>query len=412
MGKKIHISISRGLYVIINIIMSAIGFIRAFVFMRVLGLYELGLITVFQTIMTLLSIFQVGLINGGYRVYSLGIDIENKRVNNLVFSYFSIIFFICIFIGLFLIKTELPKIILLSAIIGGIISLIVNWLTNTLIGKQLLGELNKINLFSGIGSLLLLPMAYYYKLYGAIIVLLSQPLIFIIFTMLRHPILRPNKFKIDLKLTKRLLEYGFIPYLSGILSLVSLQIERWTIASFLGTENLGRFYLVFLYTTLYVLVPNSVNAIFFPTSIKCYENKLYGEVKKIIKNYYIVLILYSLIVVFITLFFLRPVITLFFPIHIAGIKLVYLILPGLICTSLYSPIGLIMNSAIILKPMLWINIISMLLNGILILFLVLSHRINIQNMAILRSLLGMISLIGYVISYQIISSRLWTSARA
>ena len=56
-----------------------------------------------------------------------------------------------------------------------------------------------------------------------------------------------------------------------------LQAERWSINGVLGVEALGSFYLVFLYVSLFQLVPNSVNSIFFPKGVKSYAEKRYDE---------------------------------------------------------------------------------------------------------------------------------------
>ena len=78
------------LYVVVNIFVSFVGFLRSFAFMKWLGLEELGLISLVQTVMQFIGLFQLGLINGGYRMFSLNKVKEQERVNNLLFTAFCI----------------------------------------------------------------------------------------------------------------------------------------------------------------------------------------------------------------------------------------------------------------------------------------------------------------------------------
>jgi len=61
-------------FVIINLIVALISFVRSFAFMNIFDFKELGLITLVNTAAMLISFFQLGLINGGYRIIGLGED--------------------------------------------------------------------------------------------------------------------------------------------------------------------------------------------------------------------------------------------------------------------------------------------------------------------------------------------------
>ena len=72
-------------FILINILSSLLKFVRSFVFMKFLNFHDLGLITIISTIMALFGMFQLGLLNGGYRIYSLKKPkAEEDVVNNLV----------------------------------------------------------------------------------------------------------------------------------------------------------------------------------------------------------------------------------------------------------------------------------------------------------------------------------------
>jgi len=58
-------------FILINILTSFLKFVRSFVFMKFLNFSDLGMITIISTIMSLFGMFQFGLLNGGYRIFSL-----------------------------------------------------------------------------------------------------------------------------------------------------------------------------------------------------------------------------------------------------------------------------------------------------------------------------------------------------
>ena len=138
------------LFVVVNIAVSFIGFLRSFAMMRWLGLEELGVISLVQTVIQFIGLFQFGLINGGYRMFSLNKAQDRVRVNNLLFTIFIILFFVFLFIWIILFTTGNSLIVdndlLLVAIFAGSLTLVSNWLNNTLIGKQRLVEINRINI--------------------------------------------------------------------------------------------------------------------------------------------------------------------------------------------------------------------------------------------------------------------------
>ena len=78
---------SNTLYVLINIYVSAMGFIRSIVFMKNLNMSDLGIISLVQTVMLFLGLFQIGLLNGGYRIFALNKTEQQTEINNLLFSY-------------------------------------------------------------------------------------------------------------------------------------------------------------------------------------------------------------------------------------------------------------------------------------------------------------------------------------
>jgi len=379
--------------------------------MHVLDLRELGIISLVQTIIMFVGLLQFGLFNGGYRIISLGKKEQLEKANNTLFSYIALLgipgSFFCLLANYYKWIEDLSFLLLVIGVYFGIFTLVNNWLQNVLIGEQRLSEVNKLNILSYGASTLALPVAYFTGFWGGIIVITIQPLLFVLLCLIDNIELRPTKFTIELDYIKYILSFGFIPFLGGIFTALYTQIERWSITDVLGVEALGSFYLVFLYVSLYQLVPSSLNGIFFPKAIKSYEGKRYEEFKKYIKWYYAVLIGYGLLIVLATIFFLQPVVSLVFPKHILGVGLVYIIMPGLVVQSMSEPIGLILNSSVILKPMLVVNCLNLSLNIAIIVIYIYAGSFTLQNIALLRTISGLFIFLAYVVVYLIIKKRLY-----
>ena len=403
------IQINKGLYIVTNVFVSTIGFIRSFVFMKGLDLYELGIITIIQTIILLLSMSQFGLINGGYRVLALNIAKQNEKVNNLLFSFLGILtaFLFLLWGSTLFFNFRISHSLLIVTFIIGVLTLIVTWLTNSLVAKQQLAELNKLNLISSLFALCSLPLAFLWGVQGAVMVLFVQPTVFVVVCLAKNKDLRPTFFTLDNQLIKYVLRFGFIPFIAGIFTLVNVQIERWSILEILGTEALGRFYLVFLFSTLFVLIPTSLLNLFFPQCVKLYEGSDVIQFKTQIRKHFILLSTYLIIAILGSVTLLKPFIAFFLPMHVENVEYVYYYLPGLIALGLCDTFALIFNSVVRLKPILWAGGTSVLINLGLIYF---SHRMNIftlSTMSIIKSLNCIYIFVFYVISLFVLRRKIF-----
>lgn len=371
-------------FIIINILVAFLGFVRSFVFMKFLDFKELGLITLIQTGAMLIGFFQIGLINGGYRILALQKTELSEETNNVIFSYFSllsifltILFFIGSIAGLFS-----DKLIISLSIITGLFLLINNWLSNTLIAEREYSRINKANSVSAFISLACLPLAFYWGIYGGALCILTQPLVFSLIVLLSGESKRPTKFVFNISKIRSILHYGFIPFLSGLFFLLYVQIERWSIASFLGTTALGNLYLVFLISTLWILIPTSIANLFFPRAVVFYESKDLPGFKNIVFIHTIFVIGYSILVSCLIFFLLKPSVALIFPQHSPFVKFAIYALPGLILRSLADPISIVLNSIVKLKPLFWSDIYGLALYSILIAFMAIFHFFSLTNVLI------------------------------
>ncbi len=398
-------------YIVINIGLSLFSFLKSFVFMRYLDLRELGVISLVQTIFMFIGLLQIGLLNGGYRIVSLGKKEEMEKTNNTIYTYLALLLPLgiafCLLSSYFNWIKDLSLVLLLISVVFGIFTLLNNWYQNMLIGEQKLTEVNISNIVSFSLSALLLPLAFLYGFWGAMAVIMIQPLAFVGLSMIRNKELCPTGFYFNIKYIKYILSFGLIPFWGGIFTILYLQVERWSINQVLGVEALGSFYLVFLYVSLYQLVPNSLNSIFFPKGVKSYAEKRYGDFKRIIKYYYLSIIGYGVLISIVTLLFLEPMVAVVFPNHLPGVSFVYIILPGLVLMSLIEPIGLILNSAVILKPMLVASSTNLAFNVLAIIVLISIGLFSLQNVAVLRCASGAYMMVVYAIIYLIIRKKLF-----
>ena len=378
-------------YIIVNIIVSSVGFLRSFIFMRWLGLEELGLISLAQTVMQFISLFQIGLINGGYRLFSLNKVDDQRKINNLLFSFFFMLLGVFLFAWLVIVMTGHQVImsndLLLVSILCGVLMLSSNWLNNTLIGKQKFAEINKINLSSIVFSVACLLSVTIIGFWGAVLAIVIQPFVFVFLTLLRNMDLRPDAFYFDMKLVKYILSFGFIPFIAGIFTMLNLQIERWSIAGVLGEEALGRFYLVFLYQSLFLLVPTSIQSVFFPRAVRTFGEGDMTTFKSIIKKQTFSMVAYDVFILVITALFFEPTIKLLFPLHIENTIYVYYFIPGLLAMSFVEVTGLILMASVRLRPILIGGITNLTVNIAVVGILIYLNEMSLIKMAELKSLL-------------------------
>lgn len=371
-------------FIVINIFVAFLGFIRSFAFMKFLDFKELGLITLIQTGAMLIGFFQIGLINGGYRILALQKSELTEETNNVIFSYISLlsIFLVILFLigsaaGLFS-----EKLIISLSVITGLFLLINNWLSNTLIAERAYSRINKANSISALISLACLPLAFYWGIYGGAVCILAQPLFFSLIVLLSGVKERPTKFIFKISKIRNILHYGFIPFLSGLFFLLYVQIERWSIASFLGTTALGHLYLVFLMSTLWILIPTSILNLLYPRAVVFYENRDLSGFKNIVVVHTFFVIGYSVLITFLIFFFLKPLVAIIFPQHSPYVKFAIYALPGLFFRSLADPISVVLNSIVKLKPLFWSDIYGLALYSILIALLATFHFFSLTTVLI------------------------------
>jgi len=395
------------IYMAINILVASIGFVRSFAFMNFFNFKELGIITLVSTSASLISFFQIGLINGGYRIIALENSELRSKTNNVVFSFFAILLIILFLFSIlgYCFGLFSNGLIIIIINVLGISILLTNWLTNTLIGGSEFKRLNIANIISALASLLCLLLAYYWGLYAALISLIIQPLLFILIVLFTDKKKLPTKFDLDLNHIKYILNFGFIPFISGIFFLLYQQIERWSVNLFLGPEALGKMYLVFLTITVWLLIPSSINNLYFPRTIKLFADGERIKLNKVINQYFFILIFYCFVCVILILTLLPPLVKLIFPKHYDYVNLVFIILPGMVFRNMCDPISLLLNSMVKLKPILYSDLISTIFYIFMILFIIIMKVFSLENILYCYVLYSLIKFMYLLYSFALVKKK-------
>ena len=351
-------------FIIVTIISSIVTFIKSYFFMDLLRKEELGYLSLFQSMTLMVNFFQMGVIYGGYRLISFSFLRRNKA-NNTVMTYlftlfvFLLIIFCCI-------NFFVPISWFWAAgLLTGFLSLWGNWISNMHIALGRINKLSIISIFSIIFSFLAFPLLYTYPLFGAVFLIGLQPFFLIVLSYFYN---KDFGFKFDFKnklYFNLILKIGFIPFLTGVLHYVNLQMERFVIGYDLGIKQLGEYYLVFMYVSLFSVIPNALGTLNFPMFMKSLDRKEFQNkmgLYNIFKIYYIEVLGY-LVLAGIGTFFILPIfIKMILPLHVSGVKYVQIVFLGLAFFALIDPISFIMNAKLHYKELIYIYIYSLIVS--------------------------------------------------
>lgn len=347
-------------YVATTLINASIAFVRSYLFMHVLNSAQLGYVAIFQSVIIVTGFLQLGIIHGAYRMISFSIN-RKEKANDAVMSFLMILSLI-IFLFLFIYS----NIFVMNSfwVFGGIVGILSiwnNWITNLYIALGRTKLLSRVTLVSIIFSLTCIPILYIKPIFGAMLMLSLQPIVFIILSLMFNRDFRFTLMKKNIPYVILLLRYGFVPFLTGILYYVNLQIERAIIGLDLGLIALGEYYLVFVYTSIFLVIPSALAAINFPKTIKIIRanQKERFQFFQVFGTYYIELITYLAVVFILTYWVLPILVNAYLPQHVNGIKYVNVILYGLIVFTLIDPISFLINAKLHYRQLLYIYLFAL-----------------------------------------------------
>lgn len=379
------------LYVTANVAVSALGFLRNLYFMRSMSYSDLGQIAMLQTIVVVVGFLQLGMINGGYRLYASADLTMSHQINNTVMTCFLALALALLPTLLFLqyllefkisnIETET----LLLGFIIGFATLTSTWVNNTLIAKGRLRVSSAINFSAATLSLgfVLIPEAL--DLHQAFSAFLIQPLAVLVLALIIHQPSRPYP-SVDSGLIKEIIALGFAPFSAGIVVLLNFQVERWFIVSYMGAEAMGAYYLTIVYSTVFTLIPVSLLNLFYPKTVNAYEQRDRPLFLTLTRQHLVVLLGYLLLTVCITLLFLPPVLNHYLQSFKGLEHLVFFSLPGLVAYSMFDNIALVLHSVKKLLNLFLFAILALTFNVLALAWAVHSDLLTLELSAAIKSI--------------------------
>lgn len=352
---------SKVLFVLINVLTSFITFGKSFLFMRYLPDSGLGVLMLFNSVIALFGLFQIGLFNGGYRI--LSIDANKKDytdVNNTNFTYVILLTGILIIVSTIYFSFYRGDFVLtIFAIIAGGFSLLKNWASNVLVSRRRLREINFFNLSSALISIGFAFSIFYIGEIGALLAIASLPISFVLLFFLTVKDFRPTSLTLNFYHIRAMIAFGFVPYLSGITVILNNQIDRLIIAQRLSLEELGQLYLSSIFLHAFNLLPVNLNQLFGPDAINSYSKGDLKRTRLIAGRFFFILLAYSVVALLAVVLIGKPVVSFLFPDKLGQLQFLYILLPGFICLVLAKPFAFYLYAALNLRAIFYSNLFSL-----------------------------------------------------
>lgn len=356
-------------YVLVTILVSLLAFARNLYFMKSLDLASLGQVTLMTTLIMLVGFAHVGLINGAYIQYAAGDRVVNRRIVELMATGALLLIPVAALVGWGLQHWGGMSEVVWPGTLGfglaaGIVTLASTWMNNALIADGHLGRSNLINVGAVLVSLVAAFFSSHHGLPAAWLSLLIQPLILVVGAMLLDPNLRVGTLGVDRPTLALLFRLGLVPFLGGLAVLSMHQFERWSIAAILGSQALGEFYIVLMYTAFFGLIPTSLLNVYFPQAKRAYVAKDPRQLTTFIKHHQRDLMLYFLVAVATTVLLMPPILARYLPQFAQNAALVYYALPGLILLTFRNIASMVLFSTSEMRPLLSAGIGTLALFGL------------------------------------------------
>lgn len=394
--------LQRYTFVAATLLNSAVSFIKSFFFMDILSKEELGYVALFQSVILIVGFLQLGIIHGAYRI--LAFSPRRLRIaNNSVMTFLIGLYIFCcvaLLIISFFIRIDWFWIV---GTITGLFILWNVWCTNMhlVLGRTKL--LSILMLVSILLSFIALPILFKNHLWGAVAFITIQPISFVILSILFN---KDFRFKFQLrnaKYIKLCFNYGFIPFLTGILYFVNLQIERWVIGYDLGVESLGDYFLVFVYTSLFAVIPTAISTAYFPKMMRVLKDSGISNFSfiKVFGVFYLELFFYLVFMTIGTFLIMPTVIRLILPAHLDGIAYVNIVFFGLVPYTLINPISFIANAKLHYKELLFIYIVALVITLSCYIYIYLNKLGSLISYSYVNVLFFIVIALGYFFYFMI-----------
>jgi O-antigen/teichoic acid export membrane protein len=335
----------QALFVLINVATNLLLLARSYVTMRVLDYTSLGLVAFIQSTMVLVGTLQFGFINGGYRLLCSADAEGARRINDFLYTVLGLLAAGALLVSVAsapFLHDRAARLALFLGAIGGIFTLARTWIQNQMIALAQLRQLNRLTVETSLASLAVLVLIPANPVAACIASLLIQPALFLL-ALIRYPVLRPRRLRLERQLGGTILAAGFTLFLTGIAIQVNAQIERWYVVQYLGLAALGHLYLSFLFITLFQLAPTSFGAIFMTRIIRAHDRDDHADVSREMKQQFALMLGYCSVTIVALKLFAPFLVALLLPRYQADLRYVGLIAPGILLFALAGVLATIFN---------------------------------------------------------------------
>lgn len=375
-------------YTLINTLVSVIAFGRNFLFMKTLGLADVGQIAMMQTIIMLVGFVQLGTMNGAFILFAEQKSDQTRQIVTLLSWGIAALLAMMAAATLAGAGTLFAPLIapetLIIGCFAGIATLASTWMNNLLIAKGALGRSNIINVVAVLVSLALALLSSDYGLGAALLSILAQPLLVACGALLIDREVRPSITGPDADTLQKVLALGFMPFLAAILVLGTYQLERWSIAWVLGEEALGSFYLVMMYMAFFALVPAALLNVSFPRAMRALQAGDTQEFHRIRKRHFIELLIYGAAAALATFTLLPLMVERVIPEYRSSVMLTFLVFLPMLIFTLRDNAVLVLYSVKNTKALLSSGLVLLTSYAALLVAAAWLNSFSLANVVILR----------------------------
>ena len=179
---------------------------------------------------------------------------------------------------------------------------------------------------------------------------------------------------------------GFALFVLNLLLQGNLQLERWYVTTELGLDQLGRLYLAILFTTLFQMVPTSLDQVFLPPAVRAHDAKDQAALRSQLRQFMLVVLLYCGATALTLAVLAEPLTRMLLPTYVQDLRWVYLLAPGLIAFALAGPLAIAFNILIRYRWFLIAYGAATLVTALVFIGAILSDTtLSLDQVAMLRS---------------------------
>ena len=292
---------------------------------------------------------------------------------------------------------------LIIGIFAGLAALASTWMNNFLIAKRALGQSNSINIVAIAVSLGAAGLSLQWGLSAALASMLLQPLLVALGALVIAPELRPNRARFDSPTLRLIWSVGIWQFIAGLSVLMTFQVERWLISLILGNDQLGRFYLVMMFTSFFQLVPAALLNINLPKAVQAASN---AKLKNVLRRHLQEIIIYSTLILLAVLTLAPNAVHLLLPQFEDSVSLLALSFPALMFIVLRDNATLALYATRKMRPLLVSSVLLLLSYTALLGIAALTGRFSLEAVVVLRAIAAAASwLYLFLVSRSILAKR-------